>query len=339
LRSVSIYFQNKRKKVTGMEKWLMGVDLGGTTTKLAILTGYGEILHKWEIKTDNSEGGKYIITNIAKTIDEKLNELGESKSKLLGIGMGAPGPVNTANGSVYKTTNLAWKDYPLQDLLEVETSLPAVIDNDANMAALGEMWKGAGNGAKDLICVTLGTGVGGGVIANGELVHGISGAAGEIGHITVVTEDGYPCNCGKTGCLETVASATGIVRLAREELKRVKQPSLLQERLDSGSTLTSKLLFECAAKGDRLSNEVVILVSRYLGLALAHAVNILNPEKIVIGGGVSKAGDSLLFPVREAFKLYAFPSVCESTVIDMATLGNDAGVIGAAWLVKNVMAD
>jgi glucokinase len=339
LGTVFIYFQNKRKKVMGMEKWLMGVDLGGTTTKLAIITEYGEILHKWEIKTDNSEGGKYITTNIAKTIDQKLNELDESKSKLLGIGMGAPGPVNMVNGSIYETTNLAWKNYPLKDLLEVETSLTAVIDNDANMAALGEMWKGAGNGAKDIICVTLGTGVGGGVIANGELVHGISGAAGEIGHITVVSEGGYPCNCGKTGCLETVASATGIVRLAREELKRAKQPSLLQEKLNGGAELTSKLLFECATNGDKLSNEVVSLVSRYLGLALAHTANILNPEKIVIGGGVSKAGDSLLIPVREAFKQYAFPRVRESTAIDIATLGNDAGVIGAAWLVKNVITD
>lgn len=158
------------------EKWLVGVDLGGTTTKLAFINYYGEIIHKWEIPTDNSEEGKNITINIAKAIDHKLEELDLSKDKIIGIGMGAPGPVNLATGVVYNTVNLGWKDnYPLKDLLEVETSLPVIIDNDANCAALGEMWKGAGNGAKDLVCVTLGTGVGGGVIANGDIVQESAG--------------------------------------------------------------------------------------------------------------------------------------------------------------------
>ena len=233
-----------------MEKWLMGVDLGGTTTKLALINLYGEIIHKWEISTDISEKGKYITINIAKAIDAKLVELNEPKSKIVGIGMGAPGPVKFVNGSIYEAVNLGWKDYPLKDLLEVETALPAVIDNDANMAALGEMWKGAGNGAKDLVCVTLGTGVGGGIIHNGQIVHGTSGAAGEVGHITVVTDGGAPCNCGKTGCLETVASATGIVRMALEALDAADEKSLLQQKVEEGNTVTSKLLFQCAAAGD-----------------------------------------------------------------------------------------
>ncbi|MEC2054278.1 ROK family glucokinase [Peribacillus psychrosaccharolyticus] len=319
-----------------MDKWLMGVDLGGTTTKLAIISKYGEIFHKWEIPTDISENGKYITTNIAKTIDEKLEELGMVKSQLLGIGMGAPGPVDGSNGSIYEAINLGWVDYPLKDLLEVETSLPAVVENDANLAALGEMWKGAGNGAKDLIAVTLGTGVGGGVIANGMLVQGASGAAGEIGHITVVPEGGAPCNCGKSGCLETVASATGIVRLANEALSTDDGHSILQQKINAGEPLSSRLLFACAAEGDLLSNEVINKVSFYLGMALSHTANALNPEKIVIGGGVSRAGEQLAAPVREAFERFAFKRVSKSTSISIATLGNDAGVIGAAWLVKKL---
>lgn len=319
-----------------MDKWLMGVDLGGTTTKLAIISKYGEIFHKWEIPTDISENGKYITTNIAKTIDEKLEELGMVKSQLLGIGMGAPGPVDGSNGSIYEAINLGWVDYPLKDLLEVETSLPAVVENDANLAALGEMWKGAGNGAKDLIAVTLGTGVGGGVISNGMLVQGASGAAGEIGHITVVPEGGAPCNCGKSGCLETVASATGIVRLANEALSTDDGHSILQQKINAGEPLSSRLLFACAAEGDLLSNEVINKVSFYLGMALSHTANALNPEKIVIGGGVSRAGEQLAAPVREAFERFAFKRVSKSTSISIATLGNDAGVIGAAWLVKKL---
>ncbi|CAH0269725.1 Glucokinase [Peribacillus simplex] len=318
-----------------MEKWLMGVDLGGTTTKLALINLYGEIIHKWEIGTDISEKGKFITINIAKAIDAKLVELNEPKSKIVGIGMGAPGPVKFVNGSIYEAVNLGWKDYPLKDLLEVETSLPAVIDNDANMAALGEMWKGAGNGAKDLVCVTLGTGVGGGIIHNGQIVHGTSGAAGEIGHITVVTDGGAPCNCGKTGCLETVASATGIVRMALEALNTADEQSMLQQKVEEGNAVTSKLLFQCAAAGDSLSKAVVNKVGNYLGLALSHVGNVMNPDKIVIGGGVSQAGDILLDPVRSAFGKYAFKRVGKSTKMSLATLGNDAGVIGAAWLIKS----
>ncbi len=317
------------------EKWLIGVDLGGTTTKLAFINYYGEIIHKWEIPTDNSEEGKNITINIAKAIDTKMEELGLSKDQIIGLGMGAPGPVNLSTGVVYNTVNLGWKDnYPLKDLLEVETSLPVIIDNDANCAALGEMWKGAGNGAKDLVCVTLGTGVGGGVIANGDIVQGVSGAAGEIGHITSVPAGGAQCNCGKTGCLETIASATGIVRQAVEKLQMVNTGELAAFYKEKGH-ITAKDVFDTARGGDAASLSVISETAFHLGLALANIANTLNPEKIVLGGGVSKAGDILLKPVIENFGKFAFPRVKESTVIDIATLGNDAGVIGAAWLAKN----
>ncbi|WP_433743138.1 ROK family glucokinase [Falsibacillus pallidus] len=320
-----------------MEKWLVGVDLGGTTTKFAFLNTYGEILHKWEIPTDTNNKGKNIIINIAKSIDEKLEELDQPKEKLAGVGMGAPGPIDMSKGIIYEAVNLGWEsNYPLKDLLEVETNLPAIIDNDANCAALGEMWKGAGNGSKDTICVTLGTGVGGGIIANGQIVHGVKGAGGEIGHITVVPENGAPCNCGKTGCLETVASATGVVRLAKEAMNSTDLPSILRDKVSSSETITSKDIFDAAKDNDELALKVVDQLGFYLGLALANLGNAMNPENIVIGGGVSKAGDILLDHVDGYFKKFAFPTVAASTSLAIASLGNDAGVIGAAWLVKTL---
>ncbi|MGM0751456.1 MAG: ROK family glucokinase [Bacillota bacterium] len=318
------------------EKWLVGVDLGGTTTKIAFLSKYGELLHKWEIPTDKSENGKNIIVDIAKAIDKKLEQLDQSKDKLVGIGMGAPGPVDMAKGIIYEAVNLGWdKNTPLKDLLEMETGLSAVIDNDANCAALGEMWKGAGDGAKDIVCVTLGTGVGGGVITNGDVVHGVKGAGGEIGHITVVPEGGFQCNCGKTGCLETVASATGVVRLANEKLDGATKASVLREIRESHGIVSAKDIFDAAREHDELALEVIDQLAFFLGLSLANLGNALNPEKIVIGGGVSKAGDILLNPVVKYFEQFSFPTVRTSTNLSIATLGNDAGVIGAAWLVKN----
>lgn len=316
------------------DKWLVGVDLGGTTTKIAFLSTYGEILHKWEIPTDKSDSGKHIIVHIAKSIDAKLEQLDVEKEQLIGIGMGAPGPVEMRRGIIYEAINLGWSENtPLKHLIEKETGLPAVIDNDANCAALGEMWKGAGNGAKDLVCVTLGTGVGGGVITKGEIVHGIRGAGGELGHITVVPEGGYSCNCGKTGCLETVASATGVVRVAHEKLKSSTEDSVLRDLKAIGA----KQVFDAARAGDSLALTIVDQLAYYLGLSLANLGNVVNPEKIVIGGGVSKAGKTLLEPVMNYFKRFAFPKVRTSTTIDIATLENDAGVIGAAWLVKNAL--
>lgn len=317
------------------EKWIVGVDLGGTTTKLAFITNDGEIVHKWEIPTDNTNEGQNITVNIAKAIDEKLAEHGQIKDNLIGIGMGAPGPVNYDKGIVLNVVNLGWPDnYPLKDSLEAATSLPAAIENDANCAAIGEMWMGAGDGAKDLVCVTLGTGVGGGVITGGKVVQGINGAAGEIGHITVIPFGGATCNCGKTGCLETVASATGIVRLARIELAKELKGELSEKLAENGS-ITAKDVFDAARNSDVLAQSVLDEVTFHLGFVLASIANTLNPEKIVLGGGVSKAGDILLNPVKNNFAKFAFSAVRDSTELALATLGNDAGVLGAAWLIKN----
>jgi len=315
------------------QKWLAGVDIGGTTIKMAFVSLQGDIVDKWEIYTNKSENGKHIPTEIARSIENKLSEQHKTKEILAGLGVGAPGPINDEDGSVAVGVNIGWeKNFPLKAKLEQELSLPVIVDNDANVAAIGEMWKGAGERAKDVLCVTLGTGVGGGVIANGEVLHGVNGAAGEIGHITVVVDDGAPCNCGKKGCLETVASATGVVRFAKEMLKTSEQESKLRS-MDI-DRLTAKDIFDLAKEMDPLANEIVKRITHYLGLALANASNVINPKKIVIGGGVSKAGNILLNPLKEEFQKFAFPRVSEGAELTIAKLENDAGVIGAAWLAK-----
>jgi glucokinase len=316
------------------EKWYVGVDLGGTTIKMAFLTSYGEIVTKWEIPTNTEDGGIHITMDIAKAIDYKLKELNQEKQHLLAIGMGAPGFIEMETGFIYQAVNIGWKDFPLKDRLEVETGLPVTVDNDANIAALGEMWRGAGDGAKNLLCVTLGTGVGGGIIANGQILHGASGMAGEIGHITSITTGGSPCNCGKTGCLETIASATGIARLATEAVASANENSMLKQLFDQIGALTAKDVFDAVNKGDELAAEVLDETAFHLGLAIANLSNAFNPEKIIIGGGVSKAGDALLEPLKKHFERFALGRVAESAEFKIATLGNDAGVIGGAWLAK-----
>jgi glucokinase len=318
------------------EQWIVGVDLGGTTTKLAFINMNGEILHKWEIPTDNSNEGQNITRNIANAIDQKLVDLKEQKSKLIGIGMGAPGPIDYETGIVLNVVNLGWKDnFPLQESLHSLTALPVAIENDANCAALGEMWDGAGKGADDIVCVTLGTGVGGGVIANGNIVRGINGAAGEIGHITSIPFGGAPCNCGKSGCIETIASATGIVRLAKAELSKADAKGTLATIYAENGNVSAKDVFDNARNGDELAKKIVDEVAFHLGFVLANIANTLNPEKIVLGGGVSRAGDILLDGVKVNFSKFAFSAARDSTNLALATLGNDAGVIGAAWLIKN----
>ncbi len=315
------------------EKWYVGVDIGGTTIKMAFITSYGEIVSKWEIPTNKTDGGKRITTDIARAIDMKCEELGQEKAKLAAIGMGAPGFIEMKTGFIYHAVNIGWRDFPLKDRLEMESGLPVTVDNDANIAALGEMWRGAGDGAKNLLCVTLGTGVGGGIVANGQILHGINGMAGEIGHITSVVNGGAPCNCGKTGCLETIASATGIARIATEGL--IDFPSsILKAVFDKTGQLTSKDVFDAVAVQDSLAMKVLDEVCFHLGLALANLANALNPEKIVLGGGVSKAGDALLKGLKEHFHRYALERVSEGVDFRIATLGNDAGVIGGAWLAK-----
>jgi glucokinase len=319
-------------KVEKRMKKLIGIDLGGTSVKFAILTPDGEILQKWSIDTDIQNDGKKIVPNIIDSINYHLDLYGFTADDFLGIGMGSPGIVDRQKGTVIGAYNLNWRTLqPVKQLIEAGTNLPFYIDNDANVAALGEGWKGAGEGGANVVFVTLGTGVGGGVIAEGKLIHGKSGAAGEIGHI-VVEPNGYPCTCGNHGCLETVASATGVVRLAQDIAVEFTGDSQLKQLIDGGQEVTSKIVFDHAKQGDQLALAVIDKFYFYLGLACGNIANILNPEAIVIGGGVSAAGDMLLKGVGKYLNKFAFPQVRTSTKIKLAQLGNDAGVIGAASL-------
>lgn len=315
-------------------KKLIGIDLGGTSVKFAILTPDGEILQKWSIDTDIHNDGEKIVPNIIDSINHHLDLYGFTADDFLGIGMGSPGIVDRQKGTVIGAYNLNWRTLqPVKQLIEAGTNISFYIDNDANVAALGEGWKGAGEGGANVVFVTLGTGVGGGVIAEGQLIHGKSGAAGEIGHI-VVEPNGYLCTCGNQGCLETVASATGVVRLAKDMAPEFTGDSQLKQLIDGGQEVTSKIVFDQAKRGDQLALVVVDKFYCYLGLACGNIANILNPEAIVIGGGVSAAGDMLLKGVEKYLNKFAFPQVRTSTKIKLAQLGNDAGVIGAASLAN-----
>ncbi|WP_017767300.1 ROK family glucokinase [Streptococcus agalactiae] len=318
-----------------MSKKLLGIDLGGTTIKFGILTLEGEVQEKWAIETNTLENGRHIVSDIVESLKHRLSLYGLTKDDFLGIGMGSPGAVDRTSKTVTGAFNLNWADaQEVGSVIEKEVGIPFFIDNDANVAALGERWVGAGANNPDVVFVTLGTGVGGGVIADGNLIHGVAGAGGEIGHMIVDPENGFTCTCGNKGCLETVASATGVVRVARQLAEQYEGSSAIKAAIDNGDTVTSKDIFIAAEDGDKFANSVVERVSRYLGLAAANISNILNPDSVVIGGGVSAAGEFLRSRVEKYFVTFAFPQVKKSTKIKIAELGNDAGIIGAASLAN-----
>lgn len=315
-----------------MSKRLLGIDLGGTTTKFAVVTTGGKVEQKWTIPTDISDEGTKVIPDIITSLTNKFTSDRLTCNDFYGIGMGTPGSVDRINGTVTGAYNLNWATkQTIKQQIEQKLGLSLFLENDANVAALGERWQGAGENQPDIVFITLGTGVGGGIIANGNLLHGVNGCAGEIGHITV-DPAGFECTCGKRGCLETVSSATGIVRLALELSSQFIGESQLQQFIMTGKDVSSKDIFTWAQLGDAFAQKVVDRVCFFLGLAIGNISNTLNPAHIVIGGGVSAAGDFLIQQVRNYFELFTFPEVRNSTKICLAQLGNDAGVIGAASL-------
>ncbi|UDM32619.1 ROK family glucokinase [Lentilactobacillus laojiaonis] len=315
-----------------MAKKIIGIDLGGTTIKFGFLDVDGNILSKWNIPTDISDDGKHIVPDIIHSINEQIRKQDLRSTDFYGVGMGTPGSINQEKGTVTGAYNLNWKEEQnVGEEISKGLHLPIIIENDANSAALGEYWRGAGNNSNDAVFVTLGTGVGGGVIIDGSLVHGANGGGGEIGHITV-EENGYLCTCGKRGCLERYASATGIVQLAKDMARDFNGHSQLKELEDTNQEVSSKTVFFLADNGDILANQVVDKVTHYLGKALSYIGNSLNPNNIIIGGGVSNAGNTLLQPTTHYFQNNAFPAVRDSTRLKLAQLGNDAGLIGAASL-------
>ena len=305
--------------------YIVGIDVGGTTVKVGKFDLDYNLLDSFEVKTNKDNNGENILSDVFNAIKEKM-DINEVK----GYGFGVPGPVK--DNVVYNCVNLGWGTLNVEEAFRKvlnDDSKVVVIDNDANVAALGELINGAAKGARNAIMVTLGTGVGGGIIVNSTLVQGAFGGAGEIGHITIDEKYGFMCNCGKKGCLETISSATGIVRVA----KKMMETNSVESELRNIQNLTCKDIFDYAKENDELALNVVEEISSYLGKFLSMMAYTTNPEVIIIGGGVSKAGDILKNTIKKHFDKYVSEKLKETNIV-IATLGNDAGIVGAAGILK-----
>lgn len=308
-----------------MKKFCIGVDIGGTTVKIGLFSEQGKVEEKWEIVTRKDEGGSFILSDIAASIQEKLEKHNIAKDKVAGIGIGVPGPV-TEDGTVLKCVNLGWGIFNVADEVRKLTGIQNIkVGNDANVAALGEMWQGGGKGYKNIVMMTLGTGVGGGIILDGKILTGSKGAAGEIGHITVNYDEEDTCNCGKRGCLEQFASATGIVK----EAKRLLLVSDKASKLRDLQYLSAKAIFDAAKEGDELADDLVDELTKYLGIAASHIAAVVDPEAFVIGGGVSKAGEILTNRIKQNYEKNVMFAL-QNKEFKLAELGNDAGIYGCA---------
>ena len=313
-----------------MKEYAFGIDLGGTTAKVGLFTTAGELLEKWEVPTDTSNSGEHILENLAAAILGKMSEKTISAEQVEGVGIGVPGPILNSRIVPIVCANLGgWGNRNVsEELGGLLGGLKVLVGNDANVAALGEIWMGAAKGCRSAVMVTLGTGVGGGVIVDGKVIDGVHGAGGEIGHITVNRHETAVCGCGKRGCLEQYSSATGVVRCMKK---------LLEENPDTPCTLrgtdfAAKDVFDAARSGDALAAREVDEMSDTLAVALASISATTDPEMFMIGGGVARAGDVLFTPLQKHYKEYAFRS-CRETPIKQATLGNDAGIYGAVRLI------
>ena len=320
--------QENMSKEELIMKYAIGIDVGGTSVKLGLVSEEGELLEKWEIPTRTEDAGKNVLPDIAISIKEKMLEKGISAADVCGTGIGLPGPVDD-EGVIRKAVNLHWdRIFNVADeLSELLGGMKVKAGNDANVAALGEYWQGAGKDYGDMVMVTLGTGIGGGIIHHGQIFAGTTGAGGEIGHLCLNPDEKIQCNCGNSGCLEQYASATGIVRLTREELEASDEDSLLRD-----TEITAKAMWDAVKAGDALAIRVADRFGFYLGWGLSVIAGVVNPEVFVLGGGVSQAGDIILPFVRKNFEEHAFHA-CRDAQIVIATLGNGAGTLGAAKMV------
>ncbi|MDD5936736.1 MAG: ROK family glucokinase [Clostridiales bacterium] len=310
-----------------MDKYCFGIDIGGTTIKCGLFTEQGDCIDKWEIATRKQNNGEQISQDVADTIANKIKERDLSKEDIVGVGIGVPGPI-TEDGRVLKCANLGWGIFNVNEKMSSLTGLKVASGNDANVAALGEMWMGGGKGYEDVIMVTLGTGVGGGVILNGKIVAGSNGGGGEIGHIIINPDETDVCGCGGHGHLEQYASATGIVRMAKKRLEKSEEETTLRELKD----ISAKDIFDHAKAGDKVANELVEDLGRYLGIALSHVAAAVDPQVFVIGGGVSRAGKILIDVIEKYYNqniLYAL----SNKEFRLAELGNDAGIYGCAKMI------
>ena len=313
-----------------MKEYAFGIDLGGTTAKIGLFTTSGALLEKWEVPTDTSNAGEHILENLAAAILGKMKEQSIDPEQVEGVGIGVPGPVQNASVVPIVCANLGgWGEQNVSARLSgLLDGLKVLVGNDANVAALGEIWMGAAKGCSSAVMVTLGTGVGGGVIVNNHVIDGTHGAGGEIGHITVNRHETAVCGCGKKGCLEQYSSATGVVRCMKKLLdENPDTPCVLR-----GTDFVAKDVFDAARSGDTLAAREVDEMADTLGMALASIAATVDPEAFLVGGGVSRAGEVLFAPLTKHFKEYAFRS-CRETPIKQASLGNDAGIYGAVRLI------
>lgn len=313
-----------------MSKYCFGVDLGGTTVKIGLFDPEGTVIEKWEIPTIKTDSGSRILPDISRSVLSKMEESNIAKESVIGVGIGVPGPVDE-NGVVHRAVNLGWDIMNVNEVLGGLLKMPVKAGNDANVAALGEMWRGGGKGCKNMVLATLGTGVGGGIIVDGKIVTGATGAGGEIGHIHIVDDEPDACGCGNHGCLEQYASATGVVRLANRKLNACSDNSVLRDAKEKGK-LGGKQIFDAAKAGDKVACAIVDEFCMYLGKGLAMIAGVVNPEAFVLGGGVSKAGEILREGVQKQYQKYVFHGSSDAQ-FKLAELGNDAGIYGAAKLV------
>ena len=308
-------------------KYLYGIDIGGTTVKMGLFAEDGTLKEKWEIKTRTEENGKNILPDIAVAVNDHMKANDLTVEDVIGLGVGVPGAV-LEFAKVNECVNLGWDVVNVEKELEEKTGLLVKAGNDANVAALGEMWQGGGKGYQNVVMVTLGTGVGGGIIVGGKIIAGANGAGGELGHIHMDDEETECCGCGRKGCLEQYASATGIVRMAKKKL----QTETRTTKLTAFDPLTAKDIFDVAKEGDEVALELVDKLCTVLGTALANVAGVVDPEVFVIGGGVSRAGDILIEGIQKKYSEIVFQA-CRETKVTLATLGNDAGMYGCVKLL------
>lgn len=318
-------------------EWIVGVDIGGTNLAVGMMTlDGGRPVALRSMPTEAYRGAKFVVDRVVKMINESMQEVmdehGVGKESFAGVGIGSPGPLDRKSGTVINTPNLGWRNFPLRDLIQNAVGLPAVLDNDANAATYGEWWLGAGRNAATVVGVTLGTGIGGGIVLNGELHHGASDAAAELGHMTI-DSTGRKCNCGNYGCLEAYASGPAIAARAIEGLE-ADIPSLLPELAGDLQSITAETVYEGVVHGDPYATEVMHDTAKFLGVGLANIINILNPDVLVISGGVTKAGDHLFEPLRAEVRRRAFRVAEQACKIVPSQLNGTAGVVGAIACFK-----
>ncbi len=320
------------------ERYIVGVDLGGTSINVGVVPfDGGPVLGMRSLPTLADRGPKFVVDRIASMIRDAIHdatrEVGFDATAVVGVGLGSPGPLDRRSGTVIETPNLGWRNFPLRDLISNAVGLEAELDNDANAAALGEWWQGAGKGVETLVGLTLGTGIGGGIVLGGKVFHGVADVAGEVGHMTI-DSTGRRCKCGNYGCLEAYASGPAIAARAIEGLQS-GEPSLLPTMVEGElSRITAETVYEAIVAGDDYAREVMRDTAKFLGTGIANLINILNPEMVTISGGVTRAGDHLLEPLKAEVRRRAFRHASESCRIVTSSLGSMAGVIGAAYVFR-----